>query len=565
VEGIDTASVLDHPHVVCHSNGQSGKRRIWRHLSGVSNNTNLGVYNNNLSVGHRAFMERYFFCVTKDGPKPALGAQESEFREDVHLIQFWTDVVKGLRGAPVAELLEVVNSYEGAKREMYHKAMLEYYAYGVTEKHSRLKSFVKFEKQNLRKAPRVINPRTPIYNLLLAAYVKFAEKRIFAAINRVYGDHTSHTIIKGVNSIEQAAVLRAKWGRFTNPVAVGLDAAKFDMHVSKWCLVYEHMFYLGIHSHKSFGALWKKYSQYLRSHTPHRLGSSYNRMKDGERPALSWLLKQQVFNNGKAYFTDGTLKFKMEGTRSSGDINTSLGNCIIMCGLIHAWLKRVGVDAELANNGDDCVVIMERSDLDKFMSGIVEYFEVKGFRMEVEDPVIEFEQIEFCQSHPVNTGRFAIDGEPIWTMVRNLDTALVKGAMCLIPIANDRAFRKWMGAVGQCEGSLNIGIPVMQNFAAAYRRNGLKATRKFVNEVYRGSTRAHHAPSTKVEELEILPAARASFYMAFGVRPDEQIALEQHFDHFSYDRCVSPVPGQDAMNKPLFIVPPIMHLVSPLN
>lgn len=510
-------------------------------------------------------MERYFFCVTKDGPKPALGAPECAFRSDVYLIQFWADVVNGLRGAPVAELLEVVNSYEGAKREMYHKAMLEYYAYGITEKHSRLKSFVKFEKQNLLKAPRVINPRTPIYNLLLAAYVKFAEKRIFAAINEAYGKHTSHTIIKGVNNIEQATILRAKWDRFTDPVAVGLDAAKFDMHVSKWCLVYEHLFYLGIHSRKSFKTLWKNYSRYLRSHTPNRLGSSYDCIKNGERPVLSWLLKQQVFNSGKAYFADGTLKFRMVGTRSSGDINTSLGNCIIMCGLIYAWLKRTGVDAELANNGDDCVVIMERRDLEKFMTDIVGYFEAKGFRMELEEPVTEFEKIEFCQSHPVNTGRFTDGDKPVWTMVRNLDTALIKGAMCLIPLANDKAYRKWMGAVGQCEGSLNIGIPVMQNFAAAYRRNGLKASRKFVKEVYRGSTRAFHAQSTKVEELEILPAARASFYMAFGVRPDDQIALEEHFDRFSYGRCVSPVLAGDAMDKPLFIVPSVMQLVSPLN
>jgi hypothetical protein len=502
-------------------------------------------------------LERYFFCVTKEGPQPALGSVESEFRDDQYLRQFWQDVVKGLRGAPVADLRDVVQSYEGAKRRLYHKAMLSYYMFGIDERHARLKSFVKFEKQSLDKAPRVINPRTPVYNLLLAAYVKFAEKRIYERINGLFGEHTTHTVIKGINMTQQAGVLRSKWDRFVDPVCVGLDATKFDMHVSKWCLAYEHMFYLGIHSRNNFERLWDNYSAYLRSRTPHSLKCDYDALRNGERIALKWLLKQQVFNVGKAYFPDGTLRFKMTGTRSSGDINTSLGNCIIMCSLIFGWLQQVGVDAELGNNGDDCVVIMERRDLLKFQVGLEDYFARKGFRMEVEEPVFEFEEIEFCQSHPVWNGE-------CWTMVRNLETSIIKNAMCLIPVQNQKVFRKWLGAVGQCEGSLNVGIPVLQEFAAMYRRLGNRASAKFIGEVYRGTTRVHHATKQYVER-QITPEARSSFFFAFGVRPDDQVQLESYFRSFVYDDIVTPVPACEARDKPLFFVPHVMRLVTPLN
>jgi hypothetical protein len=554
---VDTDSVLTHPDVKCHSNGQRGKRRVWRHLCGVSPNTSLGVYNNNLSVGHRAFLERYFFCSTPGGFKPALGAAENEFRKDVHLQSFWNRVVRTIRGVPVAQLQEVVDSYEGAKREIYRKAMLDYYAYGINVKHSRLKSFVKFEKQDLNKAPRVINPRTPVYNLLLAAYVKFLEKNIFKAINKVYGNHTTHTVIKGLDYKGQASVLKEKWDRFSDPVAVGLDASKFDMHVSKWCLAYEHMFYLGAYTNRTFSKLWLDYKRYLSSKTQNSLRTSYDAIKGNSRPVLKWLLKQQVFNSGKSYFPDGTLSFKMEGTRSSGDINTSLGNCIIMCSLIYGWLARNGVKAELANNGDDCVVIMEKRDLGKFSKGLVEYFAKKGFRMQVEKPVRTLEEVEFCQAHPINLG-----GE--WTMVRNLQSSITKNAMCLVPIQNDKVFRKWLGAVGQCEGSLCSGVPVMQSYASMFRRLGMRASSKFVKEVYRGTTRGVIA-TNHVRIRSVSDEARASFYSAFGVRPDEQIALEKHFENFTFSNIAIPVPCSDAVDKPLFMVPPLMAMVTPLN
>jgi hypothetical protein len=51
----------------------------------------------------------------------------------------------------------------------------------------------------------------------------------------------------------------------------------------------------------------------------------------------------------------------------------------------------------LANNGDDCVIIIEKRHLKK-LDDLPSWFLTMGFRMEVEKPVYEFEQIEFCQT-----------------------------------------------------------------------------------------------------------------------------------------------------------------------
>lgn len=507
-------------------------------------------------------MERYFFCKTDSGFEPALPVKTSSYRDDSHLRDFWNKVTLDVGFAPVAELQAIVNCYTGGKRKIYHNAMLEYFAFGVSKKNAMLKSFVKFEKQNLDKAPRVINPRTPIYNLLLGAYIKCLEKQFFKSINKAFKSQTTHTVVKGIDNIQAANVLHQKWNRFSNPVAIGLDATKFDMHVSRTALEYEHLFYLKVHStqRNEFSELWDRYHRYNSSKTDDAPLVHPSRVKNGTRPLLWWLLAQQLDNQGKAHFPDGKLRFKMRGTRSSGDMNTSLGNCIIMCGLIYAWTQRVGVQCELANNGDDCVVILEQDDLAKFSHGVEDYFTQKGFRMQIEKPVYEFEEIEFCQSHPV------YDGEQ-FKMIRNVDTAMIKNAMCLVPIANKKSYQKWLGAVGLCEGVLCSGIPIMQEFAATYRRLGCRVSKKYVQNMMRNTGRAINNDLSR-DKLRMVPVSdksRLSFYKAFGILPDHQVAVETHLKSYSlcYDTTI--VVDTDAALKPHFYVPPVMQLVDPAN
>ncbi len=477
-------------------NGQTGKTRTFVVAAGLGPDHNLGVYNNNVDTIERAFTERYFLCKDGEGFRPAFRVGSGAYRTP-EFSDFRNQVLSNMPRLSVMTSAQVVDCYRGAKRKVYEQAHLSLQMDRLTQRDARLTSFVKFEKQDVGKAPRVINPRSARYNLRLGKYLKHAEHHYFRAINSAFGGHTRATVIKGYNADDSADILRAKWDRFKRPVAVGLDATKFDMHVSVPALKYEHSFYTGLFP--------------------------------GNRE-LPKLLRWQLINKGTAYALDGRVDFEMHGTRSSGDLNTSLGNCLLMCSLVWVYARELGVEIELANNGDDCVVFMEEDSLRTFVDALSRWFRRRGFAMQVEDPVFEFEQLEFCQTHPVQltTG---------WRMVRNVSSALRKDPMCLVPVPTERVFRRWLDAVGTCGGDLASGVPVLQSFYRVFKRAGLPAG-KLLQEVYKNRSQLQLAAGLKKSDV-IDARARVSFYYAFGLSPDYQRVLERIFDSARLDVVVA--------------------------
>lgn len=473
-------------------NGQSCKTRQFTVLSGFGPDHNMGVYNNSVDTIERSLTERYFLCKVGNTFRPAYRVRNSSFRTK-GLQDFQKSVLAYMPHLPQMTRSQAVESYRGPKYKVYSAAARSLAEECITSADALLKMFTKFEKVDVGKAPRNINPRDARYNLELARYLKHAEHHYFKAINRAFGKRTAATVIKGVNADRAADILRDKWDQFIDPVAIGLDARKFDMHVSVQALKYEHQFY----------KLLFPRSRKLRK-----------------------LLRWQLRNRGTAYVADGMVKFDIEGTRSSGDINTSLGNCLLMCAMIWEYARERGVDIELANNGDDCVVIMESSDLAQFQNGLTAWFKTKGFDMEVEAPVYEFEQIEFCQTHPVKL-------ESGWRMVRNLKAVLEKDPICLLPIPNTKILRRWLDAVGTCGGTLCSGVPVLESFYAAMKRHGSPHD-GLIREVYRGRSQLQLGAGCKVGNA-ITNCARVSFYYAFGVTPDQQLALERYYATLTLD------------------------------
>ena len=459
-------------------------------VTGLGPEHNLGVYNNNVSTVERALVERYFLCKEGNVYRPALTPLPQVFTRSQFKL-FRGLVMEHMPTLPRLSRQQVVDRYTGGKRKMYQDALYSLQQEPLTNRDSHLVMFVKFEKQDMTKAPRAINPRNRRYNLKLGQYLKHAEKPFLRAINKAYGARTPMTVIKGVNSDVAANVLRAKWDLFSDPVAVGLDATKFDMHVSLEALRYEHSFYKALFP-----------------------GSK----------ELNTLLNRQYHNQGRAYVDDGYVDFEMRGKRCSGDLNTSLGNCLLMCSMIHAYARTRKVDIELANNGDDCVVFMERRNLPKFKHNLDSWFRDHGFAMEVEPPCFEFEQLEFCQTHPV----FLSTG---WRMVRNHTAVLTKDPMCLIPVTNDRTLRKWLGAVGECGSILAHGVPVQHQFYNMLYDNGLASSDGFKRQVFKNTTMlAKLGGLSNNHSIGVTDVARVSYYYAFGVLPDEQRELERHYD-----------------------------------
>jgi len=475
------------------------KTRRFIAASGFGPSHNLGVYNCNVDTVQRAFVERYFLCKEGDNFRPALPVNKNEF-SSAGFTDFRRIVVEDMPKLPQLTRQQVVDCYTGSKRRVYESALQSLAREPLNKTDARLSSFVKFEKQDVHKAPRVINPRSPRFNLELGRYLKHAEHHFFRSINKAFGARTPATVIKGFNYDVSASILRAKWDLFKNPVAVGLDASKFDMHVSVEALKYEHKFYTSLFP--------------------------------GSR-RLKRMLKWQLFNEGVAYTADGTVKFKMHGTRSSGDLNTSLGNCIIMCAMIHAYAAECGVVVELCNNGDDCVVIMERDDLIRFSGGLDEWFRKRGFAMTVETAVDVFEQIEFCQTRPVQL-------QSGWRMVRNHAAVLTKDPMCLLSVPNGKVYRKWLDAVGTCGTIASSGVPVQYEFYDVFKRNGSPAGAALLEHVFKNRSLLHN--SRGVTTCEVDARARVSYYYAFGVLPDVQKQMECYYQRMDMAEYTASLP-----------------------
>jgi hypothetical protein len=472
------------------------KERWFVRIAGISDEVVIKPFNHTISALKRAVTERVFF-VKENGvfvrpPKPL---NFSARLEKVRL-----RLLPLLPKTTPWSTEQFIASCKGAKKRRYEAASESLLQERFTGKDAKVEVFIKYEKTDCTSkadpVPRVISPRSPRYNLLLGKYIKKIEHMVFKSIRKLFG---SHTVMKGFNAYVSADILRKKWEKFSVPVAIGLDASRFDQHVSADALRWEHDIYLSCFPIKR------------------------------HRDKLAKLLSYQTHNYCTGYAPDGMIKYDIVGTRMSGDMNTSLGNCVLMCSMIHAYSEHVGVTLELANNGDDCVVILEKSDLNAFSEGLFEWFYEMGFNMKVEDPVYEFGKIEFCQTMPVFDGRR-------WLMCRKPSAVLSKDTCLLQPYQSKKQIANWMHAVGMGGLRMTGGLPILQNFYQAYMRYGKPGREPrryfswFQNKMMDSMDR---------DFSPVTAEARDSFYTSFGITPDEQIELENFLDAWKFEFGVS--------------------------
>lgn len=497
--------------------GTTPKRRTSYQVLGVAQPTVFGVHNNNLANLRRGLVERVFAVEGPQGLQPPPEALVGAYK-DAFMVEFKRLVCHFVGYQSPASYGEFLACYKGDRRLAVYTAAVESLRIdSVKRLDAYLTTFVKCEKINFSDkpdpAPRVIQPRTPRYNVEVGRFLKRLEKKVFRAIAKIFG---GPTVMKGYNAHETAGHMREMWDQFTDPVAVGLDASRFDQHTGAAALAWEHSVYEGCYS-------------------------------GGDRARLHDLLKWQVKNEGCGRAVDGHIKYKVDGCRMSGDMNTSLGNCLIMCGLVWKLAQQLGVKLRLANNGDDCVVFMERKNLRRFSAAVKPFFLDHGYTMKVEPPVYEFEQIEFCQTKPVYT-------EEGWLMCRNAMVAMAKDAVSVLPLEQGNTRFGWCTAIGECGMSLTGGVPIFQEFYSALLRAG------------RGIHMGHHpalesgfarlASGMHRRRSAVSTATRVSFWKAFGLLPSQQLEFEEmlagwEFDAQTVHRRDSPIPDRSFVLAPV--------------
>lgn len=375
------------------------------------------------------------------------------------------------------------------RRTIYQNAVDSLEEDGWKDSYGRLTTFVKAEKIDATAkgdpAPRVIQPRKPEYNVELGVVLKPFEHRIYDAMAEAIGKST--IVAKGINAVELGNLIASKWERFNDPVAIGLDASRFDQHVSLDALEYEHGIYMAL----------------------------------CERPykrKLARLLELQRKNRGVAMAKDGGFRYEVDGCRMSGDMNTALGNCILMCSMTVNLVKKLGLQAyDMINNGDDMVLFVERADLSVVMGEIPTHYLNFGFTMKVEEPVSILEQIEFCQMRPVQTATG-------YVMTRNWDVVLSKDLVTLLDIPNEKRFKQWMTAISDGGLSVASGMPILQEF---YKQLNFGVDiGKIKNHGAFDHSSSGWAIGLLPKESPIEDKTRVSFALAFGLSESEQLVLE---------------------------------------
>lgn len=276
---------------------------------------------------------------------------------------------------------EYCAKYAGARRAAYERARDSLLVRPLTRFDAALNCFLKAEKWTEEKAPRVISPRDARFLLSMGVYISVLEHPLYRAFKRMHG---SPVIMKGLDQEARAAVAQSHWNSFRKPVAVGLDASKFDQHTSIKALMFEHGFYL----------------------RPYRNNRDLQKL-------CSWQLRNRCF----AQLDDGKVKWTTAGGRMSGDVNTALGNCVLSATMLLAYARERGIAVRVMVDGDDCVAFMEEDDLIRFLDGLATWYLARGYRMKVEGPYRALHEVEFCQSRWM-----LLNGTPLF--VRNVYKAL---------------------------------------------------------------------------------------------------------------------------------------------
>jgi len=393
------------------------------------------------------------------------------------------------------------NSYSGAKRTKYLRA--ENFVReggGVKVKDSRVKMFVKFEKISPTKVnpdPRAIQFRDPKYCVEVARYLKPIEHYLY----ELKGDGSvlpnSRLIAKGLNSYERAMLLKRKIDGFLDPIILSLDASRFDLHVSKELLQLEHFVYKDMCND----------------------------------PYFAQLLAMQLINKGR---TDTGITYTCVGGRMSGDMNTALGNCLLMVIMVSTFMH--GRKYDILDDGDDCLLIVERSELEWVKNNIKNVFLTYGHEMKIESITSCLSGVEFCQSK-------VIEYEPgKYKFVRN-PFKMMSSALSGTRYFNDSGgTNKLVNTIGLAELILNAGVPISQEYALALMRNAacdqIVKLQEFDSTYYRLNRELklfNLKHLAKIDPPKITDQARETFAEAFGVSVTEQLRYEKSLREWRFN------------------------------
>lgn len=397
---------------------------------------------------------------------------------------------------------EFLQHYSGPKRTRYELAWESLKHEPLTRADARVSAFIKAEKidpdAKVNPDPRMIQSRRPRYNIMVGRYLKAIERRVYAL---KHPRSKLPMVAKCLNSEQRADLLGMKLERFDDPVVAPIDCKRWDKHVAEMVLEIEHMVY-------NYCA--------------------------GD-PELARILSWQLINIVK---TKNGVKWRLRGGRMSGDFNTALGNVLLMLLMVFAAMRAIGIRKwDCLDDGDDCLVIVERRDLERLVDGLPKQFLRFGQEVTMFNIASEVNDVEFCRCRPVEIrGKYKFVRD--WRRVLSCDTSGIKHW------GDPNLVKPMLRTIGVCNLAMYSGVPILQEHAlACMRLGGGAAVRMDLlaqdDMWYRYSRELGDLTAVCAKSSLITAATRLSFERTWGVSIEEQLDIESRLALWTLD-CYEP-------------------------
>jgi hypothetical protein len=448
-----------------------------------------------------------------------------------------------------------------AKGRKYVEAAAEYRRRGVCAKDARLSMFIKeenypfeevfssnsmvhfffenswFEIKRENRIPRPIQHRRPVWFIAASQYFLPLEHEILpmTAEQLGFGPSELRVFGKGLSIFSKAELLAEKFSRFQDPVAFCADGSKWDRQVNEFLLVVELLFYLPF-------------------------------IHPDDHQEFIWLFMHQVYNKGFYYGKACTIRYSTVGGRCSGDLNTGLGNCVIFFIILASCLidpktNRPRFSVEFAIDGDDAIIICERSCFEELVTYIKEGFRLHGHTLTVEGVADDLRNVVWCQGRPVRVG---LDNR--WVLMRDPRVVIGKALTSDKYVGSKPLDHLYVIALGELV--LARGCPVVQSWCVSTmeycRSKGATLRPYFSNQegLYRRlrdylveigmetelfRLKHHDFPNSAIDmaalhakmltvfrPLDVTRQSRDDYEVAFGISSSAQIQLEEQFTTLRY-------------------------------
>jgi len=375
---------------------------------------------------------------------------------------------------------DVVNKYEGRWKRRYEQARISLQERSLTDRDFIIAMFVKDDKETTtpEKAPRAIQYRNPRAGLEMGRFTHAIESRIYNCKDeygtRIFG--------KGCNMHDLADDFIKKSQLFKDPVFLELDASKFDAHVNVELLELTREFYVSMCASAS------------------------------EARYVKYMWGKTRVNYGR---TKRNVKFKTYGTRMSGDMDTGLGNSLLMYWLIREYLRVNGiVKYAMSVNGDDSVIVISIADLGKAQN--ISIFKEYGFNMKF-GVSMGLQEFEYCHCKMVET-------DYGWVMSRD-PSRLISRTGWSNHKRSGRAAKDYLYSLAMGELAVNYGLPI----GYAYGQKLLAYSGKAQQVVMSRKKRLYLEKQRfwkNFDTAKISERTRNSYYVTWGILPEDQIRIE---------------------------------------